>query len=151
MMSSHDEEVQVRRAARLAQARDHAAAWAYWCLYGRIGERGGCRPNLDTGGMERHYRAPPQWHPPGPRMPEADENLGIAVQRAYIRLPDKPYRKIIRAEFCVRPFIIALDPVELDSYIARKARVSIGSYDVTLDRALLALANVMKQMGTWKE
>jgi hypothetical protein len=154
MMSSHEEEQQIRRAATLAQARDHAVAWAYWCYRGLLGERGGRWPQLNTGGMEKRYRAPPQWHPPGPRMPDADENLGIAVQRAFIRLPDSApchFRKILKAEYCVRPFIVALDQAELDNYIARKARVSIGAYDVTLDRALLALANVMKRMGSWKE
>lgn len=151
VMSSRDEEAQIRRAARLAQARRLASDWAYWCHFGKPGDRGGRRPYLDTGGIEKRYRAPPQWHPAMPRMPEADENVGIAVQRAFIRLPSHPYRSILRAEFCVRPWIIALDPDELNEAIARKARISIGSYQLTLDRALLALANVMKRMGTWRE
>lgn len=83
-------------------------------------------------------------------MPEADEISGLAVQRAYIRLPRDPYRNILAAEFCMRPWVIAIDEHELAVKVARKARVSKGAYDLTLERALLALANVMKRMGNWQ-
>lgn len=149
-MSNRDEQAALARAMKLAQARRLCVAWAYWCIYGNLGQRGGRRPYLDTGGIEKRYRAPPQWHPPLPRMPEADENVGMAVQRAFIRLP-KVYRLTLRAEFCVRPWLIAMDEAELAVATARRARVSIGAYQVTVNRALLALANVMKHMGTWRE
>jgi hypothetical protein len=84
-------------------------------------------------------------------MPEADENIGLAVQRAFIRLPLRPYRSILIAEYCLKPWMIGLKDGEIEVMAARKARVSVGAYDLTLERAHLALANVMKQMGTWRE
>lgn len=132
----------------LLEIRRLCSDWAYWCHYGSPGERGGRKPSLHTGGIEKRYRAPPQWHPPAPRMPEANENVGLAVQRAYIRLPQSPYRNIIRAEFCIRPWVIALSTNELNQILARKARISSGAYQITLDRALLALASTMRRMGT---
>lgn len=149
MMSNRDEQAAIARAMKLAQARRLCSAWAYWCIYGRIGERGGRKPELHTGGIENRYRAPPQWHPPAPRMPEADENVGLAVQRAFIRLP-QVYRLTLKAEFHARPWMIAMDEAELAVAVARRARVSVGAYQVTVNRALLALANVMKHMGTWR-
>lgn len=153
-MAAYDEEAAVSRTLTLSTARRLASEWGYWCFYGRLGDVGGRRPHLHASGMERRYRSPPQWHPPEPRMPEADENVGIAVQRAFIRLPEArgfPFRSIIRAEFCVRPWVVALDVGELEVAIARKAGVSIGAYDQTLERALLSLANLLKRHGGWPE
>lgn len=152
MMAAHDEEAALRRVELLARARTICAAWAYWCFYGQWGDPSGRKPFQDgvCGGPERRYRAPPMWHPPEPTREEADENLGIAVQRAYVRLP-QIYRNLLRAEFCAKPWTIALTPRELDVIIARKAKVSVGAYDITLDRSLLALVNVMRRLGTWRE
>lgn len=145
-MVARDEEAAIRRTETLAEARRLCAAWAYWCL--RTNIKTGYEPFMSTGGIERYYRTPPQWHPPEPKLPEADENVGLAVQRAFIHLPQL-YRGILRAEFCLRPWIIGLHEGEIDTHVARRARVSIGAYSITLDRALLAMANQMKQKGTW--
>lgn len=150
MMAARDEEAQVLRALTLATTRRLCSAWGYWCFYGRLGEIGGRPPIINTGGIEKQYKTPPQWHPPEPRMPEADENVGLAVQRGYIRLP-LVFRGVLRAEFCVRPWVIPLRDGDLETLIARKARVSVGAYELTLERALLALANVMKRHGLWRE
>lgn len=149
MQTNAEEAAQLRRADTLARARRLCNDWAYWCL--RTNVRTGYEPTMSTGGIEKNYRAPPQWHPAEPRLPDADENVGLAVQRAYIHLPDKPYRRILRAHFCLRPWIIGLEDGEKDVATARRATVSLGAYEVTLTRALLALANVMKRMGTWND
>jgi hypothetical protein len=148
MMAARDEAAAVERATTLAAARRLCSEWAYWAL--RTNIRTGYEPFMSTGGIERYYRAPWQWDTPPPRMPEANEISGLAVQRAFIRLPDRPYRSILRAEFCVRPFIVPLKEGELEAFIARRARVSQGAYNLTLERALLALANVMKRQGSWR-
>lgn len=149
MMAAKDEEAQLRRTLTIAEARRLCTAWAYWTL--RTDTRTGYEPFMNTGGIDRYYqnRARWQYETPPPRMPEADENVGLAVQKAYIHLPERPYRIILRAEFCVRPWIVPLKEGEVEAMIARRARVSIGAYDVTLERALLALANVMKRNMLW--
>lgn len=143
------DEAALTRTVTLAAARRLCVAWAYWCW--RTHARTGYEPFMSTGGIERFYRTPPQWDPPEPRLPDADENTGLAVQKAYIHLPERPYRLVLRAEFCARPWIIGLTEEEIESSIARRARVSIGAYDLTLERALLALVNVMKRKGLWRE
>jgi hypothetical protein len=80
-------------------------------------------------------------------MPEANEISGLAVQLAFVRLPEV-YRRVLMAEYCYRPWLL---PVNVEQAAARKARLSIGSYEVTLTRALLALVNVMKRRGSWRE
>lgn len=152
-MHAHSEDVAVRRASRIAQARRLCQEWGYWCVYGQWGGRGGRRPFLHgaCGGIDRRYKAPPQWETPIPRMPEANEPVGMDVQRAFIQLPRNPYRNVLIAEFCMRPWLIPLEPGHVESAIARRARVSVGAYGLTLERALLALANVMKRMGSWRE
>jgi hypothetical protein len=149
-MDARDEEAAVRRATILAQARHFCKAWAYWCM--RTNIRTGYEPFMNTGGIDRYYqnRARWQYETPPPKLPEADENTGLAVQRAFIHLPQL-YRNMLRAEFCVRPWVIGLREGEVETAIARKARVSVGAYSITLDRSLLALANVMKQKGLWRE
>lgn len=154
MMAVRDEEAAIERTLILAQARRLCKTWAYWCYYGKPGDKGGRWPELHSGGIEKHYRAPPQWHPPGPRLPEADENTGLAVQKAFIHVPDAPgfhYRTILRVEFCARPWIIGTTDGEIEEAIARRARVSIGSYEKTLERALLSLVKVMKRRGLWRD
>jgi hypothetical protein len=154
MMTARDEEAAVRRATTLAQARRLCSAWAYWCMYGRIGDIGGRWPDTHSGGIEKRYKAPPQWHPPGPRLPEADENVGLAVQRAFIEVPDVQgfrYRTILRVEFCVRPWLIGTKDGEIESLVARKARVSTGAYDMMVEKAMMSLVNVMKRKGSWRE
>lgn len=148
-MNLADEEAQLIRAETLARAHQACKDWAYWTL--RTNIRTGYEPTMSTGGIEKNYKSPPQWYPPEPRLPDANEVVGLAVQRAYARLPESPYRKILRAQFCLRPWIVGLDEGEKAESTARRARVSIGAYDVTLQRALLALANVMKRMGTWND
>lgn len=149
MMAARDEELALRRALRLSQARDLCKAWGYWCFYGQWGEQAGQRPRAAHGGMDRRYKAPPQWYPAEPKFPEADENAGLKVQRGFVHLPQL-YRNILRAEFCVRPWVIGTTQGEIEYLIARKARVSVGAYDKTLDRALLALANILKFKGLWR-
>lgn len=147
MMAAHEEQAALVRTETLAATRRLVSAWAYWCY--RTSIRTGYEPFMSTGGVERWYKTPPQWHPPEAKMPEADENMGLAVQKAYIHLPQL-YRNVLRAEFCLRPWIICLSQAEIAPMVARKARVSVGAYDITLDRALLALANVMKRRGLWR-
>ena len=149
MMSNRDEETAILRAETLHRARELCKAWAYWTL--RTNIRTGYEPYLSTGGIERYYAHPQRnhWNPPEPKLPAADENSGLAVQRAFIYLPQL-YRNILRAEFCMKPWIIQMREGELDAAIARKARVSQGAYQVTLQRGLLSLANRMKLMGAWK-
>lgn len=152
-MNARNEEAAVRRAMTLADARRLCAEWGYWCSYGAWGDAAGRKPFAAgaMGGPERRYKSPQPWNPPEPRFPEANEISGMAVQKAYMRLPERPYRIILRAEYCFRPWIVPLKEGEVESLIARRARVSIGSYDITLERALLALANVMKRNGLWRE
>jgi hypothetical protein len=147
MMAAHTEELALLRAETLATARRLASDWGYWCF--RTNVRTGYEPFISTGGIERYYKAPWQWDTPPPRMPEANEISGLAVQKAFIHLPERPYRAILRAEFCVRPWIVPLKEGEVEVFISRRAKVSIGAYTVTLERALLALANVMKRRGLW--
>lgn len=151
MMNAAAEEAAIRRTQTLAQARKLCKAWGYWCAHGLWGEKAGRKPFVHgvVGGPERRYQAPPQWYPAEPRWPEADENTGLAVQKAYIHLPERPYRLILRVEFCSRPFIVPLKEGEVEYLSARWARVSQGAYGVTLERALLALANVMKHKNLW--
>lgn len=155
-MTARDEEAAVTRAVLLSEARRLASAWGYWCTYAQWGELAGRKPRLKCGGLERRYKCPPQWNPPEPKMPEADENAGMAVQRAMVAVDRRGifllpgiYRKILQAEYCYRPWYIGLKEGEVEVAAARKARVSVGAYDVTLSRALLALANVMKRKGLW--
>jgi hypothetical protein len=148
MMAAREEELALQRVETLATARRLASEWGYWCY--RTNVRTGYEPTINTGGIEKNYKAPPQWHPAEPRPPEANEISGLAVQRAFIRLPQHPYRSILTAEYCMRPWIVPLKEGEVEYWCSRKARVSIGAYDITLDRALLALANVMKRMGMWR-
>jgi hypothetical protein len=155
-MSAMPQETEARlllRADTLARARRLATDWGYWCAYGQWGAKAGQRPLVTGvhGGLERRYKSPPQWHPPEPKFPEANELAGLAVQRAFVKLPQYPYRSTLIAEFYMRPWVIGMDEQELAAAVARKARVSIGAYPITLDRALLALANVMKRMGSWDE
>ena len=147
MMAAAQEELALIRTETLARAHDLASAWGYWCY--RTNIRTGYEPTMSTGGIERRYKTPPQWHPPEPRPPEADENTGLAVQKAFIHLPQYPYRSILIAEFCLRPWIVPIKEGEVEYFVSRKARVSLGAYAITLDRALLALANVMKRRGLW--
>lgn len=149
MMAARDEAAAVERATTLATARRLCVEWAYWSL--RTNIRTGYEPFMSTGGIERYYNNKARWQyeTPPPRMPEANEISGLAVQCAFIHLPDKPYRSILRAEYCVRPFIVPLKEGELEAFVARRARVSLGAYNLTLERALLALANVMKRQGSW--
>ena len=140
--------VNATRNETLGAARQAAQAWGYWCWYTHWGENGGKPPRIASGGQDRRYRSPPQWHPAEPRLPEADENLGLAVQRAFIRLPTI-YRGCLKAEFCLKPWIIPFSDHDLETVLARKARVSIGAYRVTVDRSLLALAHVMQRHGLW--
>jgi hypothetical protein len=151
MMAAIDEEAVLRRTVTLAEARRICTAWAYWGL--RTNIRTGYEPFMNTGGIDRYYANKARWQyeTPQPRLPEADENVGLAVQRAFIELPERPYRLILRTEFCVRPWIVPLKDGEVEAMIARRARVSVGAYGITLDRALLALANVMKRKGLWRE
>ena len=137
------------RGETIKEVRRAAQAWGWWCVHASWGERGGKPPRIDCGGMERRYRSPPQWYPSEPRLPEADENTGMAVQRAYIRLP-QVYRGVLRTEFCQRPWIIPYAEHDLDTVLARKAKVSIGAYQVTVIRSLLALYAVMKRLGVWR-
>lgn len=148
MMAVRDEEAALQRAVTLGEARRLAVDWGYWCVYGRWGGQDGSKPRLQAGGPERRYDAPPQFHPPEPAIPEANEIHGLAVQRAFVRLP-KLYRGVLSAEFVHRPWIVPLKEGEVEAFVARRARVSIGAYGVTLERSLLALANVMKRIGTW--
>lgn len=148
-MSAYDEQAAIVRSETLAQARSLATAWAWWCLHCQWGEKGGKPPQIASGGVDRHYRSPPQWHPQEPKLPEADENAGMAVQRAFIRLP-QVYRRALRAEFCDRPWLVPFSEHDVETVCARKARVSIGAYRLTVDRSLLALANVMKRAGLWR-
>lgn len=145
---SNREAQELERAERLAKARHLAKAWAYWCLRTHFGDIGGKPPRAKLGGMDRRYRSPPQWHPPEPRLPEPDENVGMAVQRAFIQLP-AVYRKALRSEFCLKPWIIPTADTDVDVWLARKARVSIGAYQATVSRSLLALSNQMARQGTW--
>ena len=131
-------------------ARRAAQAWGWWCIHASWGEKGGKPPVIACGGVDRRYRSPPQWYPSEPRLPEADENTGMAVQRAYVRLPQL-YRGVLRAEFCQRPWIIPYQDQDLEVVLARKARVSIGAYQVTVTRSLLALHNIMKKLGIWRD
>lgn len=147
MMAAHDEEAKVRRIITLAEARRLCGEWGYWCYRTQI--RTGYEPTMSTGGIERQYRSPPQWHPAEPRMPEPNEISGLDVQRAFIDLP-KLYRGILRAEYCLRPWIVPVKDGELEVMVARYARISLGAYGVTLERALLALANVMKRKNLWR-
>lgn len=149
MMAAHDEELALARAITLAEARRLATDWGYWCF--RTNVRTGYEPFMNTGGVERQYKPKWQWDTPPPRMPEANEISGLAVQKAFIDLPDRPYRSVLRAEFCVRPWIVPLKEGEVEAFIARRARVSLGAYELTLTRALLALANVMKRKKLWRE
>lgn len=146
MMAAHEEEAALVRVDVLATARRLANEWGYWCF--RTNIRTGYEPYMSTGGVERYYKVPPQWHPPEPKLPEANEISGLAVQRAFIHLPQL-YRNVLRVEFCLRPWIIGMREGEIETTIARKARVSVGAYAITLDRSLLALANVMKRRGLW--
>lgn len=150
MMAAKDEEAALRRTLTLAEARRLCTAWAYWTL--RTNVRTGYEPYMNTGGIDRYYqnRARWQYETPPAKLPEADENTGLAVQRAYVALPEV-YRLILRAQYCIRPFIVPLKEGEVEAMIARRARVSVGAYGVTLERALLALANVMKRKGLWRE
>jgi hypothetical protein len=148
MMNAKDEEAAIRRAVTLAEVRRLCNDWGYWCAKSNV--RTGYEPFMSTGGVERYYKAPWQWDTPPPRLPEADEIKGLAVQKAYIRLPDRPYRAILRAEFCAKPWLVPLKEGEMEVFLARKAKVSIGAYNVTLERAMLALANVMKRHGLWR-
>ena len=150
-MTDHEEGQAILRAQTLHTARELCIAWAYWCIYCRGGQPTGWWPGMDNGGADRRYRAPPQWYPQGPRMPEADENAGLAVQRAYIHLPESLYRKILRVEFCFCSWVLEAKEGEADVYVARRARVSLGAYQITLERALFALVNVMKRRGLWRE
>lgn len=150
MMVARDEEVVLHRTLVLAETRRLCTEWGYWCVYGMWGDVAGGKPALDTGGVERHYKTPPQWHPAEPKMPEANEISGLYVQKAFVVLPEL-YRRVLKAEFVVRPWIVPLREGEVEAFVARRARVSIGVYAITLDRSLLALANVMKRKGLWKE
>ncbi len=144
MMNDQSEIAALARAERLATARRLASDWGYWCVYGMWGSRAGRKPKVATGTLERRYKAPPMWHPPEPAMPEANEPVGIAVQKAFALLPEV-YRRPLVAEFCIRPWVVALKEGELEVILARKAKLSVGSYGITLDRALLALHNVLKR------
>lgn len=148
-MTAPTEDAALRRTQTLAQARRLASDWGYWCFH--TATRTGYEPCMSTGGIERQYKAPWQWDTPPPRLPEANEISGLAVQKAFIHLPLRPYRLILAAEFCARPWIVPLKEGEVEQFVARRARVSLGAYGVTLERALLALANVMKRKGLWHE
>lgn len=137
------------RAETIQAARALAKAWGWWCVRCQWGEKGGKPPRIATGGVDRHYRSPPQWHPPEPKLPEADENVGMAVQLAMVDLPEI-FRRPLQVEFCMRPWIIPFSEHDLETVLARKARVSIGAYRVTVGRSLIALANVMKRRGSWR-
>lgn len=148
-MTTPEERAAVVRSETLQQARQLAKAWGWWCIRCQWGEKGGKPPRIASGGQERRYRTPPQWHPPEPKLPEADENTGMAVQKSFIHLPQL-FRQALRVEFCERPWLIVFSEHDLETVLARRARVSIGAYRVAVDRSLLALANVMKRRGTWR-
>lgn len=150
-MTTPEERAAVIRAETLQQARRLAQAWGWWCVRCRWGEVGGKPPRIASGGVDRRFTHPQRnhWHPPEPKLPEADENTGLAVQKSFIRLPEV-FRNALLVEFCERPWLIVFTDHDLETVLARKARVSIGSYRVTVDRSLFALANLMKQAGTWR-
>lgn len=149
MMTDLAEQAALERSERLATARRLATDWGYWCVYGMWGGKTGRKPRLDSAAWQREYRPPPQWHPPEPRLPEANEPVGLAVQKAYSALP-MVWRRALAAEFCFRPWVVPIKDGELEVLVARRARVSVGAYQVTVERALLALANMMKRRGLWR-
>lgn len=152
-MTTPEERAAVIRAETLQQARRLAQAWGWWCVRSKspLDRSGIVSGGVACGGMDRRYQHPQRnhWHPPEPKLPEADENTGLAVQKSFIRLPEV-FRNALRVEFCERPWLIVFTDHDLETVLARKARVSIGSYRVTVDRSLLALANVMKRRGEWR-
>lgn len=145
-MTDHAEQLAIERAERIASARRLASEWGYWCVYGMWGGRSGRPPADAMDTLDRRYRPPPCWHPPEPAMPEANEPVGLAVQKAFAELPEV-YRRPLEVEFCVRPWVVPLKEGEMDLMVARRARLSVGAYRVTLERALLAMVNVMKRKG----
>src|SRR5574343_164496 len=95
-----------QRQRDLMEMRELAMNWGRWCNYrGETGSPLGRYPRMKHGGIERQYRAPPQWHPPGPKPPEPHDPTGLEFQLIYIKLP-QVYRRVLTAEFCRRPHFL---------------------------------------------
>ena len=146
MISDDYEQASLRRAERLARARILAENWGRWCVWrGEDGSPLGRRPKMAHGGAERGYKAPPQWHPPNPRPPEPHDPSGLEFQtRAYIHLPEL-YRRVLRVEFVRRPNLLHINSEADNITCAILARITPRVYPATVDRALLAAMNRLKQ------
>lgn len=102
-------------------------------------------PKTRHGGLERLYKAPPQWHPPNPRPPEPHDPSGMEFQtKAYIHLPEI-YRRVLKVEFVLRPRLLHVNPEADNVTCALIARVRPRLYPVTVDRSLLAAMNLLKR------
>lgn len=136
---------QAERAERLRQAREMAVNWGRWCRWhGELGSPLGRYPKTRHGGLERLYRAPPQWHPPEPRQPEPHDPSGYVFQIAYTKLPEV-YRRVLTVEFCRRPWFLGGEREAGMVTAAILARITPRLYAITVDRALLAALNVLKK------
>ena len=132
------------RAEELARIRAMGETWGAWCSFrGQYGSPLGRYPREKHGGLERQYRAPPQWHPPEPRPAEPHDPTGLRFQLAFVRLPEI-YRRVLVAEFCRRPHLLNKANWEATNVTcALIARMSPRMYPITVDRALLAIRNVL--------
>lgn len=133
----------IDRAEELARMRERATNWGQWCLWrGQDGSPLGRYPRTKHGGLERQYRAPPQWHPPAPRPPEPHDPSGLRFQLAFAKLPEL-YRRVLVVEFCRRPRLLGQHNWEATNLTcALIARMSPRLYPQTVDRALLAARNL---------
>lgn len=148
MMAAQEEEAILRRTIMLAEARRLCCIWGYWCA--RTHVITGYEPFMNTGGVERNYKAKWQYDTPEPFPADPNEPLGLDVQKAFAVLP-KVYRFALIAEYCFRPWVVVLKPEKIAVLVAKKARLREDNYQLTLERALLALVNVMKRKGLWRE
>ena len=134
------------RQRQLREIRELAANWGLWCItFGEMGSSLGLSPRLKHGGIERQYRAPPQWHPPQPRGPEPHDPSGLEFQLVFYKLPEV-YRRVLRVEFCRRPKLLGQHNWEATNVTcAVLARISPRLYPIIVDRALFAIRNLLQK------
>lgn len=124
--------------------------WKRWCYW--LEEPIGPEP-VETGSAERFWRSPQCWEAPEPRQEEPRDWMGLRVERAVQRLPERP-RAVLRMEYLGvatyngrRKYAFRIAGQSKEQLRDRKRRVLMmapSDYDQALYDARIMLRNILK-------
>ena len=126
--------------------------WRRWCYW--HDEAIGPEP-FKLGSAERFWRSPQCWEAPEPRQDEPKDRIGLGVERAVQRLPERP-RAVLRMEYLgvatyhgKRRFAfreVGQSKEQLRDRKRRALRLSQRDYDDGLYDARTLLRNILKAL-----